>query len=390
MQPVALSRVERLDLRRPTRINRKSDRGASELPVAAACRMRSFLEDTPSSRAKPTISQVAEAAGVSRASVSRAFTNPQMLGEATVARILGVAETIGYVPNRTARALSTGRTGNIALVVPDIANPFFPPLIQAAQALAARSDYCVFLGSSGEDATQEDKLLSRLSDQIEGLILVSSRLDDDRIRAHARDLPLVLVNRDVKGIPRVLIDSGMGVAQAVDHLAGLGHQRLVYLGGPGQSWSNRQRRAALRKRARAVGIEVETINARVPTHEAGRLSAVEIRDSGATAVIAFDDLLAQGVMAGLSELGLSVPGDLSVVGCDDVLGAATYPALTTVSNRSVEAGEQALSLLFDRLRGGVQGDVRFALDTHLVLRATTAPRSIGRRAGIVQAVRRGA
>ena len=105
------------------------------------------MDDTPIPRAKPTISQVAETAGVSRASVSRAFTNPHMLGEATVARILGVAEDIGYVPNRTARALSTGRTGNVALVVPDIANPFFPPLIQAAQSLADKSDFCVFLGS---------------------------------------------------------------------------------------------------------------------------------------------------------------------------------------------------------------------------------------------------
>ena len=83
-------------------------------------------------------------------------------------------------------------------------------------------------------------------------------------------------------------------------------------------------------------------------------------------------------MAGLSELGLSVPGDLSVVGCDDVLGAATYPALTTVSNRSVEAGEQALSLLLDHFRNGVLGDVRLVMDTHLVMRATTAARSLGR------------
>jgi LacI family transcriptional regulator len=327
---------------------------------------------------------------VSRASVSRAFTNPHMLGEATVARILGVAEDIGYVPNRTARALSTGRTGNVALVVPDIANPFFPPLIQAAQALADKSDLCVFLGSSGEDPAQEDKLLSRFADQIDGMILVSSRLEEDRIRHHAQARPLVLVNRDVKGIPRVLIDSGIGVAQAVAHLAGLGHRRLVYLGGPSQSWSNRQRRAAVRKEARSAGIEVDTINARMPTHEAGRLAAGAIRDTGATAVIAFDDLLAQGVMAGLSELGLSVPGDLSVVGCDDVLGAATYPALTTVSNRSVEAGEQALSLLLDHFRSGALGDVRFMMDTHLVVRATTAARSLGRQGGVAQPVRKGA
>ena len=336
------------------------------------------MDDTPIPRAKPTISQVAETAGVSRASVSRAFTNPHMLGEATVARILGVAEDIGYVPNRTARALSTGRTGNVALVVPDIANPFFPPLIQAAQSLADKSDFCVFLGSSGEDPAQEDKLLSRFSDQVDGMILVSSRLPEEFIRHHAKARPLVLVNRDVKGIPRVLIDSGGGVAKAVLHLADLDHSRIIYLSGPSQSWSNRQRSAAVLEGAHAADMVVETINTHVPTHEAGRQAAGAIRETGATAVIAFDDLLAQGVMAGLSELGLSVPVDLSVVGCDDVLGAATYPALTTVSNRSVEAGEQALSLLLDHFRNGVLGDVRLVMDTHLVMRATTAARSLGR------------
>lgn len=327
----------------------------------------------PRSRAKPTISQVAEAAGVSRASVSRAFTNPQMLGAETVRRILGVASEIGYVPNRTARALSTGRTGNIALLVSDISNPFFLPLIQAAQVAADASDYCVFLGSSGEDPAREDKLLSRLADQIEGVIVVSSRLSEERIRHHARARPLVLVNRDVRGIPRVLIDSGMGVAQAVDHLVGLGHERLVYLAGPPQSWSNRQRLTALRRRAGAAGIAVEVLKTRVPSHDEGRRAAAAIRSSGASAVIAFDDLLAQGVMAGLSELGMSVPGDLSVVGCDDVLGAATYPALTTVSNRAAEAGEKALALLFMQLGGGAVGNQRYRLDTHLVTRATTAP-----------------
>lgn len=389
MQPVALSSVPPLDPCRRRGVNPELADG-DVIATPQPTKKGQPLDDTQIPRAKPTISQVAEAAGVSRASVSRAFTNPHMLGEATVARILTVAEDIGYVPNRTARALSTGRTGNVALVVPDIANPFFPPLIQAAQSLADKSDFCVFLGSSGEDPAQEDKLLSRFADQIDGMILVSSRLPEDRIRHHADARPLVLVNRDVKGIPRVLIDSGVGVAQAVSHLADLGHRRIVYLGGPSQSWSNRQRSAAVRKGARAAEMVVETINARVPTHEAGRQAAGAIRETGATAVIAFDDLLAQGVMSGLSELGLSVPGDLSVVGCDDVLGAATYPALTTVSNRSVEAGEQALSLLLDHFRSGALGDVRFMMDTHLVLRATTAARSLGRQAGVVQPVRKGA
>ena len=296
-----------------------------------------------------------------------------MLGPDTVQRILRIAAEIGYVPDRTARALSTGRTMNLALIVPDIANPFFPPVIQAAQAHADRHDHCVFLGSSGEDPRQEERLAERFAGQVDGLILVSSRLPEDRILHIATQCPLVLVNRDVAGIPRVLIDSGQGVAQAIAHLSGLGHRRVLYLGGPRHSWSNRQRLAAARQAAREAGIDLETLPARMPTHEAGREAADSILATGVTAVVAFDDLLAQGVMAGLAARGVPVPGRISVVGCDDVLGAATYPALTTVSNRSTEAGMRAMSLLMDVLATGSLGDARFVLGTDLVQRDSTAP-----------------
>lgn len=323
-------------------------------------------------KSAPTISQVAKAAGVSRSSVSRAFSRPDLLGEATVARILAVAADIGYVPNHTARALSTGRYANVALVVSDIANPFFPPLIEAAQAEADQSDFCVFLGNSNETPKQEDKLLDRFVGQVEGVVLVSSRLSEDRIRYHAARRPLVLVNRDVKGLARILIDSGQGVEQAVAHLADLGHEHIAYVSGPPQSWSNRQRRAAVLRAGKRLGMEVSIVKTAVPSHEAGRMAAESVLETGATATIAFDDLMAQGIMAGLAERGVSVPDDMSVVGCDDVLGAATYPALTTVSSRSAEAGKAAISLLLDLLHTGSVGDAKLELDTHLVIRATTA------------------
>lgn len=327
----------------------------------------------PQRSRRPTISQVAQAAGVARSSVSRAFNNPRMLGQETVQRILRIAGEIGYVPDRTARALSTGRKGNLAVIVPDIANPFFPPVIQAAQAHADRLDLCVFLGSTGEDPRQEDRLAERFASQVDGLILVSSRLPEDRILHHAAQCPLVLVNRDVVGIPRVLIDSGQGVAQAIAHLAALGHRRVLYLGGPRHSWSNRQRLTAARQAARDLDVEITTLRARMPTHEAGREAAGQILASGVTAVVAFDDLLAQGVMAGLAERNVEVPSRISVVGCDDVLGAATYPALTTVSNRSTEAGERAMALLLGVLAARGLDDARFVLGTSLVVRASTAP-----------------
>jgi LacI family transcriptional regulator len=334
----------------------------------------------------PTIMQVAGAAGVSKATVSRAFTRPEMLSAETVRRIHAIAAEIGYVPNHTARALSTGRHGNLALIVPDVANPFFPPLIRAAQMEADRSDFCIFLGNSDEDPRQEDRLVDRFLGQVEGVILVSSRLPDADIRAHATRLPVVLVNRDVPGVPRVLIDSALGVAEAVEHLASLGHRKIVYVSGPSNSWSNQQRRKAVRHAAGKLDVEIVTVPCAAPTYEASRLTVGPILETGSTAAIAFDDMVAQGILSGLAERGIAVPKRFSVVGCDDVLGAATYPALTTVSNRSREAGKAALSLMLDILQTHAMSDARYILDTHLVVRGTTA--SAAGNAPVVSKARR--
>src|SRR5436190_4234206 len=278
------------------------------------------MDELTSRPGAPTISQVAEAAGVSRATVSRAFTRPDMLSADTVRRVMVVAEKIGYVPNHTARALSTGRYGNVALVVPDVANPFFPPLIRAAQLAAEKLDFCVFLGNSDENPEQEEKLVSRFSAQVEGFILASSRLSDERIRFQATRRPLVLINRDVKGIPRVLMDSGAGVGEAIDHLAALGHKRIAYISGPKSSWSNAQRRAAVQRRAKIHALQVLNLPAQIASFQTGYASAAAILDYGATAAVAFDDLMAQGALAGLAARDVTVPNDFSVVGCDDVLG----------------------------------------------------------------------
>jgi len=338
------------------------------------------MDDLTSRPGAPTISQVAEAAGVSRATVSRAFTRPDMLGASTVRRVKAIAKKIGYVPNHTARALSTGRHGNFALVVPDVANPFFPPLIRAAQVEADKLDFCVFLGNSDENPEQEEKLVSRFSAQVEGFILASSRLSDEQIRAQAARRPLVLINRDVEGIPRVLMDSGAGVAEAVDHLASLGHRRIAYVSGPKNSWSNAQRRAAVQRRAKVHKLQVLIVPAQMASFETGYAAASGILDYRATAAVAFDDLMAQGTLAGLAAHGVVVPTDFSIVGCDDVLGAMTYPPLSSVSNACAEAGRVAISLLMDALKTRVVRDARYVLGTHLVIRKTTGKAVAPRRA----------
>lgn len=324
----------------------------------------------------PTIGEVAAGAGVSRATVSRAFTQPHRLSARTVARVHEVAGQLGYVPNLNARALRTGRQGAVALVVPDIANPFFPPLIRGAQARADQAGFSVLIGDSEENADKEDVLVAKLAPQTDGFVIVSSRMSDAQIRSHATRRPVVLINRDIEGLPRVLIDTASGIADAVSHLAGLGHRHVVYVGGPSASWSNQQRKQAIRRAGRRLGVKVTAGPAQLSTYDAGRDSAAALVESGATAAVAFDDLLAQGILAGLAHLGVKVPDEFSVVGCDDVLGATTYPPLTTVSAQCAEAGRSAVEILLtllahDETRAAAPAERRVQ-ETRLVIRATTA------------------
>jgi len=327
----------------------------------------------------PTIREVAEAAGVSRATVSRAFTRPDLLRPETVERVREVAARLGYTPNVVARALSTGRYATIALVVPDIANPFFPPLMRGAQQAADAAGYSVVLGDSDESPAREDVLLTKFAHQVEGVVLASTRMPSARVREHATRRPLVLVNRDIPGVPRVLIDSASGMAQAVEHLADLGHRRLAYVSGPASSWSNQQRRRAVRRVAAARGLEVATVQASRPTYAAGIECTSALLAARVTAVVAFDDAVAQGILAGLSAAGVAVPDDVSVVGCDDVVADTTTPPLTAVSAPTRMAGQLAVEVLLRILGDDDVADPRHVLDSELIVRATTGPAPRTRR-----------
>ncbi len=330
--------------------------------------------DAPDRSRPPTISRIAQEAGVSRATVSRALARPEMLRAETVERVRAVARRIGYVPNGPARALSTGRHGNIGLIVPDIANPFFPPLIRAVQARADAAGLAVFLGDSDEDAVREKLLATRLGRQVDGFVLASSRLPETAIRIVADGGPVVLINRDIAGLPRVLIDMAPGMAEAVEHLADLGHLHVAYVSGPAFSWSDQQRRHALMQTAERRGMTVSVVPTRQPVFDAGRMAAPAVLATGASAAVAFDDFVAHGLLAGLAEAGVSVPGDFSVIGCDDVLGACTYPALTSITASCAEAGCRAVELLLAAIETGAS-DERCVLPSGLAVRATTqAPR----------------
>ena len=317
-----------------------------------------------------TIQEVAREAGVDRSTVSRVFNQPGLLREKTVLRVKSVARRLGYSPNSAARALRTGRNENIALIVPDLTNPFMPPIALAVQKEAAKLGYCVFIGNADEDPSHEEDLLLRFSDQVSGAVLASPRSDQATIESLARIIPLVLINRDILGIPRVLIDAGLGMAEAVKHLATLGHKHVVYVSGPPHSWSNEQRRMSVEEAAKALKIKLNVVSAGTASFSSGISVVDELLAVGASACIAFDDVLAQGICQGLEERDVNVPRDFSVIGCDDVMG---FPRLTTVSSPSANAGQKAVEMLISTLLSGLSPDTRLVLDTDLLLRNTAGP-----------------
>ncbi len=328
-----------------------------------------------------SIHAVAARAGVSVATVSRSLTAPRTVRENTRARVLVAAAELGYEPNRAARGLITGRTGNIGVIAPDLGNPYFHAVLKGAQARAREADYAVFVADGQEDAGEEEALIRAMGKQVDGIVLCSSRLAPDTLARLDPTPTLVLLNRRVPGRPSVVVDSAGGICLAVRHLAELGHVRCAFVAGPRRSWSNRERLRGLRACTRAVGAELVTIGPVAPQFTSGAAAADRVLETGATAVLAYNDLVAVGVLSRLAELGVRVPDELSVVGFDDIpLAAMVTPPLTTVAAPTELAGRVAVEALLDRLQDGAAQRPAAVqrLPTTLVVRSSTAAPALTR------------
>jgi LacI family transcriptional regulator len=320
-----------------------------------------------------TIRDVAEQARVSVATVSRALSSPHLVNQVTRARVLAVASELGYRPSPAARSLITGRTGNIGIVVPDLGNPFFTGVLKSVQARAREAGYAVLVGDSDEDPAAEEELVRMMAKQVDGVLLCSPGIKDGLIIALAEHSSLTLLNRRVKGIGAALMDSASGMRELVAHLAELGHRRCAYLAGPRSSWSNRERRRGLRAAARQHDLEIVELGPFPPRYEGGVAAADLALDADVTAMIAYNDIMALGVLARLRDRGIDVPGDVSVTGFDDLVFAAICaPPLTTVAMPVLAAGRRAVDLLLEQLSGQRPPGTHLDLPTHLVVRATTA------------------
>ncbi|GAA5203587.1 LacI family DNA-binding transcriptional regulator [Microbacterium jejuense] len=327
-----------------------------------------------------TVHDVAARSGVSIATVSRTLREPHRVSDDTRVRVLAAVDELGYRPNRAASSLRRGRTGVIALVVPDIENPYFASMTKGAQVMCRARGYGLVVVDTTERAEIEDEEVRALRSQTDGLIIASSRLSDERLTEIADAAPCVLVNRRLTGpgeaVPSVTIDEETGVEAAVAHLYDLGHRGLLYVGGPSRSWSQARRSAAIAEAAASrAGLHLVQVSDCVPTSEGGRAVAREALATGATAVIAYNDLVAAGLLAQWTELGVRVPDDLSLVGFDDtfVTGLVT-PPLTSVGVDLRELGDAAVELLLDRIDrpdANAEGNDRTVVP-RLVVRASTA------------------
>lgn len=327
-------------------------------------------------RAGITISQVATAAGVSRATVSRVMNGRSTVAPELADRVRATAAALGYEPNPHARSLALGRTTTVALVVPDLGNPMFQAVLRGLAEAAAEQGHRVMVAESNEDPEEEALLVAEVARRCDGLVLASSRLPDDRLVALAPSLrPLVLVNRELPqlGVPSVTVDYGAGVRDVAEHLVSLGHTRLAYLAGPSTSAAHQARSRSLRALAREHA-DLDLVE--LPcgsTFANGHASARAVLDSGATGVIAFNDLVAFGALSGLHELGVAVPDRISIAGFDDIPFARyTTPPLTTASVPQHELGGQAWQRLW-ALMSGLPPQHNVVFRPRLEVRRSTGP-----------------
>lgn len=275
------------------------------------------------------LEDVARAAGVAKSTASRALSRPHLVAAATRERVQRLAEEMGLNLNPTARALFTGRTGALALIVPSLTNPYFAPVLAGAQQeLAGRGGHALIAAPDG--AADEITVAQSLHGHVDGAILIAPRADDDAIRALAERIPLVVVDRNVSGVPGFLADTPRGVGELVAHLTALGHRAIGYVGGPDGSSLDRLRIASARRRAAAAGATVEVVAPVLPELDAGLRLATEWPFAPeVSAVVVYSSYLALGLLVGLRERGVAVPADVSVAAVDHLAAVGGADALLT-------------------------------------------------------------
>lgn len=336
----------------------------------------------------PTLRDVAEVAGVHAATASRAL-NPKtrrLVNAETARRVLRAAESLGYQPNPIARSLKTAKSSTIGLVIPDLTNPLFPPIVRGIEDVLGPAGFNAWIVNTDNDPDRERTQVESLrSRQVEGLIIATARLEHPLLeKLHEQGMRMVLVNRRLENveIPSVSPDDSSGIAMAVKHLVDLGHRRIAHLAGPQNTSSGVTRSRAFRHAIRDHGLD-ENLSPVVEcdywneAEGARALRTLLDRGSQFTAIVAGNDLIALGCYDVFAERGISCPDDVSVVGFNDMpFLDKLRPPLTTVSVPHYEIGAEAARMLIETIEEPKRHPRSLLLPLSLVVRQSTArPRS---------------
>lgn len=327
----------------------------------------------------PTITDVATAAGVSPMTVSRVLNGRGGAGEDTRQRVLQAAQALNYRPNAFAQSLKSDRSYTVGIVVPDIVNPFFPEIIRGAELVARPAGYTLLSCNVIEDPEREEEVLGTLLDKrVDGVIICSARLDDERLlRAVAQHRAAVLINRSVakRHAGTIEVDYRSGVEAAVTQLVAQGRRQFGFAAGLASSHGGRKRREGIEAALARHGLSLALDLPCSPDLQGGADIAARLLPDAARidAMICYNDLIALGLMKPLEQAGIRVPDDIAIVGCDDIPAASLVsPALTTLRIAKQDLGEMAMRMLLDRIAGrnAQQGIV---IEPDLIWRATTPP-----------------
>ncbi|TKD70820.1 LacI family DNA-binding transcriptional regulator [Pseudalkalibacillus hwajinpoensis] len=322
------------------------------------------------------MTDVAKLANVSTATVSRVLQNPETVKEKTRVKVLNAIEELNYQPNILARYFRRTETKTILVVVPTIMNNVFPQIIGGIDLIANQFGYKVLLGNTNLDADKAYSYIDELKQkQVDGMILLTTRLDNDVISELAAKYPVVLTSDFIEGlnVPTVAIDNVSSAREAVEHLAKLGHTRVGMITGPLDIPLSRDRLKGYRQALLEQEIEVDgvLIQEGDHTYETGYhlMNKFLALENAPTAVFAANDTMAMGAIKAVKNQGLRVPDDVAVIGFDNIQFSELFePALTTIAQPFIEMGKRSMELLLKQINGELLTKKQHVLDTQLVIR----------------------
>ena len=329
-----------------------------------------------------TIRDVARVANVHPGTVSRALNDETraLVNPETAERVIAAANELGYRPNRIARGLKTSRSHTIGVLIPDITNPIFPPILRGIEDRLDEAGYTSLIVNTDNDPERESIYVEAMrARQVDGFISATARLDRELL-VELAGTPLVLVNRSLEdgSVPAVTVDDRQGIGLAVAHVVALGHQRIGHIAGPQDLSTGHRRHLGFVEAMRAAGLVAPADHVGFTeqfTEEEGARACAALLDAAPhlTAIVAANDLHALGCYDTLEQRGLACPDDISIVGFNDMpFVDRLRPPLTSVRIPQREIGKVAADLLLEQLSSGELSASETLLEATLVVRGSTA------------------